>query len=282
MAKYQVLYNPTAQSGAGSKVPEEVKALLPNDELVITDSTKIGDLQKFCDGLAPEDRLLVCGGDGTLNYLINHVDTDALKQEVWYLARGTGNDFLHDIGGSADSPVEISRYLKALPTVTVKGKTYKFLNGVGYGIDGYCCEVGDQLRAKSDKPVNYTSIAIKGILFHFKARDAKVFIDGVEHDFHKAWLAPAMKGRFYGGGMNCTPAQDRTKPGTLSCCVFYGKGPLKTLMAFPSIFKGEHIKHTDMVTILSGSTIKVQFASPCALQIDGETILDVSEYEARA
>ena len=44
----------------------------------------------------------------------------------------------------------------------------RFINGIGFGIDGYCCEVGDQLKAKSDKPVNYASIAIKGLLFHYK------------------------------------------------------------------------------------------------------------------
>ena len=42
--------------------------------------------------------------------------------------------------------MEIGKYLKNLPQVEVNGKKYLFLNGVGYGIDGYCCEVGDKLR----------------------------------------------------------------------------------------------------------------------------------------
>ena len=64
--------------------------------------------------------------------------------------------------------------------------------------------------------------------------------------------------------------------------VFHGKGRLATLMAFPSIFQGEHIRHTDMVTILEGYDIQVKFDSPRAVQIDGETVLGVSEYHAYA
>ncbi len=34
----------------------------------------------------------------------------------------------------------MNAYLHNLPRVPVHGKTRLFLNGVGYGIDGYCCE----------------------------------------------------------------------------------------------------------------------------------------------
>ena len=201
---------------------------------------------------------------------------------MYYFAAGSGNDFAHDLGKAKDdAPFVITEYLKDLPTVTVKGKAYKFLNGVGYGIDGYCCEVGDKQRETSDKPVNYTAIAIKGLLFHFKPCNAKITVDGVEHTYNKVWLAPTMNGRFYGGGMMPTPDQDRLgKDKTVSCMVFYGSGKLKTLAVFPSIFKGEHVKHKEMIEILTGHDIKVEFDQPTALQIDGETILGVTEYEA--
>jgi diacylglycerol kinase family enzyme len=70
--------------------------------------------------------------------------------------------------------------------------------------------------------------------------------------------------------------------GTLSVMVFYGKGRLQTLMAFPSIFKGEHVKKQKIVKVLTGKEIKVEFDRPTALQIDGETILGVTSYTACA
>ena len=139
------------------------------------------------------------------------------------------------------------------------------------------------MAKKSDKPINYAGIAIKGLLFHYKPTHAKVTVDGVTSEFDRVWLAPSMNGRLYGGGMNIAPEQDRlAKPKTLSLVVLHGSGKLKTLVVFPSIFKGEHVKHTEMVSIMTGKEITLEFDRPVALQIDGETVLDVTRYTVRA
>lgn len=164
--------------------------------------------------------------------------------------------------------------------VTVNGKTYRFLNGIGYGIDGYCCEVGDKLSETTEGNINYTAIAIKGLLFHYKPTDATVTVDGVKHKFKRVWLAPTMNGKFYGGGMMPTPNQDRTG-GKLSVMVYHNLGKLKALMVFPSIFKGEHVKQKN-IAILEGREITVEFDRPTPLQIDGETILGISSYKTKA
>ncbi len=167
--------------------------------------------------------------------------------------------------------------------VKVDGKKLKFVNGIGYGIDGYCCEKGDILRKRSTKRVNYTAIAIKGLLGGYKPVDAAVRVDGKEYRFKKVWLAPTMNGRYYGGGMNVTPQQDRLDPERkLSVAVIFGSGKLKTLTVFPSIFEGKHIEHTEMVSILRGYEIQVKFDRPTALQVDGETFSGVTSYIARS
>jgi diacylglycerol kinase family enzyme len=51
-------------------------------------------------------------------------------------------------------------------------------------------------------------------------------------------------------------------------------------MAFPSIFKGEHINNKKQVAIHTGKDIRVVFDSPSPLQIDGELIEGVTEYHA--
>ena len=278
--KNYILYNPLAGHGSHEEKLNKLKSFLEG-ETVECDLTKGHD--DLWDSLDPEDRIVISGGDGTLNKFINEINTDNLKNDILYYGSGSGNDFLHDLGKEPGSaPFKINDYLKDLPTVTVKGKTYRFLNGVGYGIDGYCCEVGDRIKATSDKPVNYTSIAIKGLLFNFKPVNAKVTVDGKGYAFKKVWIAPTMNGRCYGGGMIPTPDQDRLGDGQVSLMVFHGSGKLKTLMVFPSIFKGEHIKHDKIVTIMKGREVTVEFDRPCALQIDGETILDVRSYTVHA
>jgi diacylglycerol kinase family enzyme len=64
--------------------------------------------------------------------------------------------------------------------------------------------------------------------------------------------------------------------------VFSGSGKIRTLMICPSIFKGEHIKNDKVVKVFRGKDISVKFDRPVALQIDGEPILGVTEYSAKA
>ena len=92
-----------------------------------------------------------------------------------------------------------------------------------------------------------------------------------------------MFGRHYGGGMMPTPAQNRSaEDGSLSFMAFHGSSRIRTLMIFPSIFKGGHVKHTKYVTVMTGKDITVEFDRPTSLQIDGETICGVTKYSARA
>ncbi len=281
--KYYVLYNPLAGNGTA----EDSINHLPHDpsaEIVKCDVTKIESYADFFSKVDAEDVVILCGGDGTLNKFINGTEGVTLPSDILYFPAGSGNDFLNDVEKTKEeSPFSIKEYIKDLPQVTVKGKTYRFINNVGFGIDGYCCEVGDQKKAEATKKVDYTSIAINGLLFHYDPTNATVIVDGVEHHFKKVWLAPTMKGRYYGGGMMACPNQDRNAPdGELSVLLFHGSGRIKTLVIFPSIFKGKHVKHKNVVTILTGKTITVKFDGPRAVQIDGETILGVTEYTACA
>lgn len=264
------LYNPLACNGRGRENAAKLAEVL-DEQISFKDirETKISDIPA-------EDKIVICGGDGTISHFVNTFGEP--ERDIYYYPAGSGNDFTRDIG--ENGVILLNPYLKNLPTVEVKGKSYKVLNGVGYGIDGYCCEVGDEQRAKNPgKEINYTSIAIKGLLFHFKPANATVTVDGKEHKYKKAWLAPAMNGRYYGGGMCIAPEQDRLNAERkLSVVLMYGSGKLKTLMVFPSIFKGEHVKHTEMVEILTGHTIEVKFDRPTALQVDGETIKNVESY----
>lgn len=279
--KHFILYNPTA--GHGHK-PDDV-SLLKRDipgECVLIDVTAPEGYAKKLSDLSPDDVITISGGDGTLNKFINTTNPDSIPCTVYYHASGSGNDFLNDISdGSDDKFIKLNPYLKNLPTVIVNGVSYRFINGVGYGLDGYCCERGDELKAKG-KSVNYTMIAIFGLLFKFKPRNAKVTVDGKKHIFKKVCIAPTMHGRCYGGGMIPTPKQDRLAGKGVSFMALHGAGRVKILTIFPSIFKGEHVKHRDVVTIIPGREVDVEFDTPCALQIDGETIKNVKKYKVIA
>ena len=283
--KYCILYNPLAGNRTADPSPLASRLTEGGHEITTVDLTTVADYAPLFASLDKDCTIIILGGDGTLNRFVNDTDGLEISQTLLYSAGGTGNDFLRDINVSAeDALVDLTPYIQNLPYAEVKGKRYRFLNNVGFGIDGYCCEEGDAQRlAHPQKPVNYTAIAITGLLFRYKPTTATVMVDGQKYVYPKAWLAPTMKGRYYGGGMNATPNQDRLAPdGKLSVMLFYGKGRLATLLAFPSIFEGKHIKHKKMVAIHEGYDIHVAFDSPRAIQVDGETIVGVTEYRAYA
>ena len=284
MANYRILFNPKASGGKGKEEAEKLSSILTGDSLAFEDITAITSWSDFFASLGEGELPVLTGGDGTLNRFVNDTDGIDYPCDILYYPTGTGNDFAADVGiRSGEAPKVITDYLKDLPVVRVNGMTRRFLNGIGYGIDGYCCEVGDDLHAAGKTDVNYAGIAIKGLLFHFKPRNAKITIDGVTEEVKKVWLAPAMNGRMYGGGMIPTPDQKRLAPKEekqLSVLVWHGSGKISTLAVFPSIFKGEHLGHPKMCYVKTGRKVRVEFDAPTALQIDGDTVRNVTSYEA--
>lgn len=284
MEQYYVLYNPLSGNGRGETDVHKLDTLFSDKILTYQDIRNISDMTAHIAAIPEDAGIIISGGDGTLSRFVNSLEGKVPERDIFFFATGTGNDFLNDIGAKiGEPPILLNDYIHDLPVVHVNGMDKFFINGIGYGIDGYCCEIGDKVRATSDKPVNYTSIAIKGLLYGYHRTNATIRIDGKEQSYKKVWLAPTMNGRYIGGGMMIAPQQDRlSDDGSVSLMVMRCRSKLKTLMVFPSIFKGEHVTHTEMVDIFKGHDIHVTFDRPTALQIDGETVLGVTEYSVTA
>ena len=278
-----LFYNPSARNGKAAEDLQLIKKTLDGQDVEIYAVTDIDDYVSVIDKIQPEDIVYIVGGDGTLNRFINDSTNLRILGDIFFYSAGTGNDFKHDV--DPDNSLYRNRlndYIRNLPTVTVGGVTYKFVNGIGFGIDGYCCEEGDRQRAAGRQDINYSAIAVKGCLFRFKPYGADITVDGETIHYDKVWLAPTMFGKYYGGGMKVAPEQDRNNPQhTVTNVVIHGTGRLKTLIRFTKIFSGEHTKYTDMVDTRTGHEVRVVFDRPCALQIDGETVKNVTEYTVR-
>ncbi len=277
-----IFLNGLSNNGKGAESKEQLEKLYEGQELKFLDVKEIKNAADICKRISSDDKIVISGGDGTLSRFANDIYELHLKNEIYFYTCGTGNDFVNDVRDKCEiknNLIPMNEFLKSLPEVTVNGEKHYFVNGIGYGIDGYCCEEGDRLREISDKPINYAGIAIKGMLGKFKPCGGTVTVDGVSTRYKKIWLAPTMNGRYIGGGMKITPDQDRLNAEHLvTNLVFHDSGMLKTLMVFPSIFKGEHVSHKDIIEIKTGHEVKVEFDKPCALQIDGETYKGVTSY----
>ena len=274
-----ILYNPHANNNDVTAALDGAMAYAAAPDTQAKDMTAVDVRAEIC-ALGEKDRVLICGGDGTLMRLANALEGAEYSVPLYLWKSGTGNDFLRDLGKNEDSePVLINPYLKKLPSVKIAGKTYRYVNGIGFGLDGMVCEVTDKLKEQGVKKINYTMESIKLLLGGFRCPSGTVTVDGESKRYKKIWIASAMYGQYYGGGMRVAPEQKRGG-NTLTCCVWHTSGKLTTLMHFPKIFTGEHVKYKKTIDVFTGKKIKVEFDRPTALQIDGETFSGVTSYTA--
>ena len=283
-----ILYNRLANNNGGKKA-----ALRLNDKIreVVLDIPKEATMiavedvsyKEFLADKTAEDEVYIVGGDGTLNRFVNDVYGCKFAPKIYFYPAGSGNDFFNDQSEKIENDmIEIGAYMRDLPKVFVNGIEKRFLNGIGFGLDGVCCEIGDDIRAKSDKKINYTAIALKLCLYAYKPRNAVVTIDGERLEFKKVWIAPSMKGRFYGGGMMIAPKQNRfDEDKKLTLVVVAGGSRLGLLFNFPKLFKG-NVDKVGMVHTFTGKEISVEFDEPTAVQIDGDTVRNVLKYTVKA
>lgn len=275
-----ILYNPLASTGSGEEKAHRLTDILGKDSKVEYRSLlDIADKRAFLEDLPPDTCPVITGGDGTLSRFVDELGGNPTR-DIYFFPAGTGNDFLNDLNRSGDTePFLLNPYITDLPHIHFNGESHVFINGVGYGIDGFVCEEGDRIRRKTGKPIDYTCTAVKGLLYAYKRTKAHVFVDGQEYFYENVWMTPTMLGRFFGGGMMCAPGQDRlNSDGTVSLMIMRCKSKIRTLLLFPSIFKGNHVKATKIVSMFKGHEIRVRFDRPTALQIDGEVYSGVTEY----
>ena len=275
--KYCVLYNPLSGDNAGLR--EKLESAMFGSDYYYMSMPEVTDFNQFFAQV--KDDIIVCGGDGTLNYFINHIAGIPRTNHIFYFDSGSGNDFHTDVHGG-ERPYSIDIYLENLPVVRANGQIRYVLNGCGCGIDSYACFEGEKKRAKDGKPINYTSIVKKGLLYSFKPFRMRITIDGITEEYADVWLAPVMNGKYFGGGVQIAPMQNRLQNETLSIIIGHAASRFSALKLFPAIFTGTHVNNKKIFKILHGKNIKIEIDRPMPLQIDGEIIPDVSVFEVFA
>ena len=275
---FYIFYNPLSRGGEGKEIAEAL-SLNYQDKVMINVLDDI-NYEKFFSSLNTEDQIIICGGDGTLNHFLNDTKDMIYKNDILFFSAGSGNDFIKDLGKEDGKLIKINDYVEKLPKCIVNGKEIIFFNGVGAGLDGYCCKVACDKRKKENIKINYTLVAIKGLIYGYKRNDMTVTIDGKEIKYKKVWLLSAMKGKFYGGGMMITPSQDRfSENKELTMGILYNANKLKLLLLFKSIFKGKHVLYKDIFREIKFKNMHIKFNNMIPVQIDGEFIGETNYLE---
>ena len=96
------------------------------------------DVRDFCRALTKKDKVLICGGDGTLHHFVNDTRGISFPCPIFLVRSGTGNDFLNDIGQeNPEKLLDVRKYISALPEFEVNGEKRLFTYSPDSGKRGY-------------------------------------------------------------------------------------------------------------------------------------------------
>jgi diacylglycerol kinase (ATP) len=275
-----LLYNPLSRNGKKIKLIEKaIKNLSKTGQPVVSHNIlEIKDKQTFMQSLHKNDRIIIVGGDGTINRLANAIYQQPFEQELFMYQAGTGNDFVRSLR-TKSKIVPIKSHIQKLPSIEYLDQKRLFLNGVGAGLDGYIGHLVNHSRFKKNK-LNYFRHTFEGFA-QFKPIKATIVVDGKSYREEKLWFASMMNSAYFGGGMKIAPQADRTR-NDLDLVVVKKVSKLLLFFIFPTIYLGLHVYFKKWVTVYRGQSMSITFDQPTYLQIDGDVEYPIETFSAHA
>lgn len=226
--------------------------------------------------------IIVLGGDGTVNEVINGI-TDLSQVTLGYIPTGSSNDFarsLHlptDPIPALDNILRPSRYISINIGILTQGqKQRRFAVSSGIGFDAGICH---EAMVSHIKPLlnklrlgklTYVGIALRQILTLTPGRITVTLDDSQKRNFDKAYFATAMNLPYEGGGFKFCPDAD-CQDGLLNIIVISNLPKLKILALLPTAYKGWHTRFRGVYTYTCQKA-EITSSTPLPLHTDGEPV----------
>jgi YegS/Rv2252/BmrU family lipid kinase len=208
----------------------------------------------------------IVGGDGTLNFFVNHYPDTKLPLVIFN--GGTGNDFHWLLYGKMGFDEQLQRALSAEPKPIDLGSCNKkfFINGVGVGFEG---EVARSLTGKNKKAgkASFMAMILKKI-FSYRSKLYRIIADDKLFAARKYLMVDVSNGSRAGGGFHIAP-QARADDGLFDIVLVDSLHPLKRLRWLPVIEKGKH-PGLSFIHISKAKKIIIESDSIIQSHLDGE------------
>jgi YegS/Rv2252/BmrU family lipid kinase len=209
--------------------------------------------------------VFIVGGDGTLNYFINHYPDIALPLVIFN--GGTGNDFHWLLYAQQTFEEQLHNALTKAPQPIDKGICNEryFVNGVGIGFEG---EVAKALTGKK-KRAGKTSflISILKRIFTYRSKYYTVISEELQMSGKKL-LVDVSNGRRAGGGFHIAP-QAKADDGLLDVIIADALNPFERLRFLPVIEKGKHL-HLPFIHHYCSRKVLIKSEKRIQYHLDGE------------
>lgn len=213
------------------------------------------------------DRVVVCGGDGTVHLAVREFDLSAGTLAI--IPLGSGDDFARVLG--------IPREVEAACNAVVRGKTREVdvasANGVRYvgvaglGFDSQVAAFANKVRIMRGSAVYL--YAILRVLPQFKPHPVTIRIDDAVKS-EEIMFAVVGNSSQYGGGIRIVPGAE-IDDRVLDYCIVHRTSRAQLLRTLPRAYSGSHVTSPFVET---GRGQSFEFTSATALEVyaDGELV----------
>jgi diacylglycerol kinase (ATP) len=275
-SKARVICNPT--SGGGLYDPDEIRRELDGLDLDWIETKgpedAIDAAQDWQDGL-----LLVAGGDGTINDVVNGLGRAGFSEGVTLgiLPAGTGNDLaatlaIPDVPELAEEVIRQKRE-RRLDVARVRsegvGERF-FINVATGGLGAEISDANDEELKKRWGKLSYLRASLE-IAMNFEVRELSLYLDGEERRVRAVNIAVG-NCRYTGGGWPATPKAN-PEDGLLDVVVIETLGAGELFDLAPAILAESSYLDKEGVLFERAKEIRVE-TQPQGLEftVDGEVI----------
>lgn len=274
-----VILNPAANRGHMDLYRRLLRKRIEQEQAEYVETTRGGEARERAEAAAREGRaLIMVGGDGTLNEVVNGLLRAARRVPLGIVAAGSGNDFAwYTLKLPRDPAAAIERAfhgrLVDADAGVVNGQY--FANSFSVGLDADIAVAAQTMKKvpfMSGTRLYYSSILRQLFFGYHRCPWLSFRLDGqapISPDPRRYVLLAVTNGPTYGAGFRINPTADYAD-GLLDVCTLDYTPLLRALKLLPITQRGEHSDLPE-AHFYRAREVHIESKQPVNLQMDGET-----------
>jgi len=275
------LVNPASSNGStGRRWPELARrAAAAGLDGATLFSERQGHLAELAREAALDgaELLVVVGGDGSVNEVVNGLAGLGRQPEVAVVPRGTGWDFSRTFGipRKIDDAVQIALQ-GDVRTIDLGRASYRawdgsdatawFANVASAGMSGAIAKRANETTKALGGKASYLW-ATFAVFSGWEATEIEVAVDG-ERRTGPMFDVVIANGRFFGGGLEICPEAE-PDDGLFDVLTIGDVTKRDLVQTMPKMYRGTHLPHPK-AELLRGSSVTVTSETPLPIELDGE------------
>lgn len=268
----KLIYNPTAGRGRARRhiAAAEERLRARGARVDCEPSTSPADLVRIAaeSSRGDYDRVVVAGGDGTLNLAIR--EFDLARGTLGLIPTGSGDDFARVLGISREvaraCDTIIDGNVREVDVALANGKRYLGVAGLGFDseVAWYANNKVKLLRGSA-----VYLYAILRVLPRFTPHPVRIRTESGSRE-EEIMFAVVGNSRQYGGGIRITP-DALVDDGLLDLCIVHKTTRLQLLKTLPRAYSGAHVT-SPFVEMGRGREFHFDSERPLEIYADGEAL----------